>query len=526
MVATLANTPDQAGATVGDAAIRRSRRRDFLRKWDTRIALLLALATAALFLPVRPPHSMTRNPVPPESASVAIVVGPGYRAGPLHRWLLGPGYREMWNQPVRVQVLDLRGFAGGLRPLRTGGGMQTLALHFASAGGRQFVFRSIDKNPTQVLRPILRHTLIADLVQDQTSAELPAAPLVVAPLLDAVGVPHANPVLVVLPDDSLLGEFRAVFAGLPGMLEEYPVGRTGSQLRGLDSDSVIDGQELLWRLDAGPDNQVGARGFLTARLMDLFFNDWDRHQGQWRWQRRVSGKDTVWSPLPRDRDQAFVSYDGLLLDLARLVEPKLVKFGSAYPRLVGLMHNSRDIDARFLAGLDRRVWDSTAAFLVARLTDSVIDLAVGRIPEAHRRLSGPVLASLLKQRRNRLPQIATEFYGELASRVELHATDAAELVQIVHASDGSVVVRLSPRSGDGARPFVDRKFDPDETREIRFFLRGGDDRVEVSGEGTSPIRLRRFEARTPTVSPDSLRIPPRPAADRAPPGSPAGGHPQ
>src|ERR1700747_1114929 len=63
----------------------------------------------------------------PSAAQAAETVAAGvrYRAGWLRRRLLGAHYRELWATPLRVPVLDLGGFAGGLTPQKSGGGRET-----------------------------------------------------------------------------------------------------------------------------------------------------------------------------------------------------------------------------------------------------------------------------------------------------------------------------------------------------------------------------------------------------------------
>src|ERR1700704_6828265 len=82
--------------------------------------------------------------------------GPQYRAGGWRPLLLGKEYRSLWATPVTVPVLDLRTFAGGLRPISKGGGQQTKSLRLAATDGREFFFRSVDKDPAAVLPPELR----------------------------------------------------------------------------------------------------------------------------------------------------------------------------------------------------------------------------------------------------------------------------------------------------------------------------------------------------------------------------------
>src|SRR5919107_1474405 len=163
------------------------------------------------------------------SSTRDTLVAPGthYRAGGLHQLLLGREYRSLWSTPIAVQLLDLSTFAGGLRAVSKGGGQQTKSLRLVGADGREFFFRSIDKDPSATLPEELRGTVAGRIVRDQTSSAFPTAPLVVDRLLTAAGILHGEPRLYVLPHDSRLGEFEAEFAGLVGFLEERIGGPDG-----------------------------------------------------------------------------------------------------------------------------------------------------------------------------------------------------------------------------------------------------------------------------------------------------------
>ncbi len=120
--------------------------------------------------------------------TVMITPGARYRTGGLHNLFFGRHYRDLWATPIRVERLDLDRFAGGLRPTRLGGGKQTHSLRFAGADGREYQFRSVDKDPSPLLPEDLRRTVAQRIFQDQISAGHPAAPLVVSPILAAAGV--------------------------------------------------------------------------------------------------------------------------------------------------------------------------------------------------------------------------------------------------------------------------------------------------------------------------------------------------
>src|SRR5690348_16324636 len=137
--------------------------------------------------------------------SVAAVPGARYGAGGFHRWFAGEGYRDLWTTTLRVPVLDLHSFAGGLHPLKEGGGMQTKNLRFATNRGQEYVFRLVDKKATGT-PPELRFTPLNWFFQDGVSASHPAAAELAAPILVATGVLHPTALLMWMPDDPALGE--------------------------------------------------------------------------------------------------------------------------------------------------------------------------------------------------------------------------------------------------------------------------------------------------------------------------------
>ncbi|HEV8266673.1 MAG TPA: hypothetical protein VGR00_00510, partial [Thermoanaerobaculia bacterium] len=202
---------------------------------------------------------------------VTVAPGPEYAAGGFHRFILGAHYRDLWTTPIEAEVLDLGTFAGGLTPKRRGGGKQTASLRFVGADGREYAFRSVNKDPSPVLPPELRETIAGRVLRDQISSSHPGAPLVVAPLLAAAGVLHAEPRLVVLPDDPRLGEFRSEFAGKLGYLEERPTGGEAEGDGELDELRKVIGSDTLFRwVEKSGKDRVDAEAFLRARLLDLF----------------------------------------------------------------------------------------------------------------------------------------------------------------------------------------------------------------------------------------------------------------
>lgn len=452
-----------------------------------------ALAAVAVFVPGATAQSQAGGGAAGAPDTVRVAAGPQYGAGWIHRFFFGDHYRDLWTTPISVPTLDLDSFAGGLEVTRRGGGEQTKSLRLKGADGRQYQFRSIDKDPSLALSPVLRQTAARDIVRDQASAGHPAASLVVSPILGAVGVLHAEPKVFVLPKGHpRLGAFDEEFGGMLGTLEERPTDSEGEENGFAGAAEIIDSDELLRRTEDSPEDQVDGRAFLAARLTDLFLGDWDRHRDQWRWARFGDALPRRWQPIPRDRDQAFVRFDGFLLIVARTSSPQLVKFGPDYPGMLGLTWNGRDLDRRFLVGLEWPVWDSIAGDLQSHLTDEVIESAVAALPPPYLELDSARLAGALKQRRDGLPEAARRYYRHLAGEVEVHATDRDE---IAHAErvDGrftELTLSVADDTGVPGEPYYRRRFDADETDEVRLFLHGGSDHALVRGPGDGGVRIR------------------------------------
>lgn len=481
--------------------------------------------------------------------SVSIPAGSQYGAGRFHRWFAGEGYRDLWTTPIHVPILDIHTFHGGLKPLKEGGGMQTKNLHFETSRGDEWVFRLVDKKATGT-PPELRGTPLNWFFQDGVSASHPGAAELAAPILVATGVLHPTAVLMWMPDDPALGEFRADFANKLGMIEEFPnvpkseteiankeaegkgekgvkddkaekaeklekkdkeaAGKLARDTADLKPDTakkennekkekaknegekapgfagatkIIDSPELLKLLNTDAKEHVDARAFLMARLSDFLINDNDRHAGQWKWARLPTGSKDDWEPIARDRDHAFVSYDGFENELGRKFRPSLVVFNGTV-NVPGLT-SPNDLDERLLAGLEKPAWDSVARELKARVTDSVIVAATKAMPPGYQ-TTAPQTIAILKQRRDAIPAAADRYYAQLAARVQVHGTDSADFATVRRLPDGSVSVHLE----SGGKSYFSRTFHPGETHEILVYLHDGADTAVVTGHSESSILVR------------------------------------
>ncbi len=451
-----------------------------------RIVRTLAIAIAFLVGSGAGGGAQVVPPPPPGTDFVTVIAGEDYEASGFYRLFAGAGYRDLWTTPIRVPVADLAALGGGLTARRVGGGMTTRTLHLDGEDGRRYVLRSVDKVPADLIGELVG-TPLEEVLQDQMSSFHPSGAVVVARLLEAVDVLHVTPTLVVVPDDPRLGEFREDFAGMLALFEERPDDGPGGTAGFAGARQVVQTDRLFEIMEEQAGQRIQTTEFLRSRLVDLLVGDRDRSMNNHLWA-GIDQPDggTLWRPIPRDRDQAFVQFDGVLKKLARYYDRRLVAFGSDYPNVFGLTRNAWDIDRTFLVSLSRAEWDATVAHVQARLDDDVIDEAVRRMPSAHHAVIGERLAEQIRARRDELQQASEELYRVVFESADVHLTDQDEVVTVRRIGDGSLEV-LSEMDGETT---FQRTFAPDETREVRLYLHGGDDVGQIVGGGPEDIQLR------------------------------------
>jgi hypothetical protein len=441
----------------------------------------LTIASAGIALP-----AVSQTTPQPSADSATVVPGPEYKAGFFTRFLVGSGYRDLWTTPIRVPVLDMDHFAGGLTPLKTGHtGGQTISLHVIGADGNEYLLRSVDKHVK--LAPEVSSGAVAWLLRDQISAGFATGALIVAPLMRASGVLHEEPTLAVIPDSPRLGEYRKQFAGELVWVEGRARGPGGAE--GSDEDvpgfagasKIVKTEKAMAEINSSPDERFDSRGYLTARLMDIVIGDWDRGHLQWWFARFGDKHEHLWRPVPHDRDWAFANHNGFIYSLIRPDVPWFVLYQPKYPNLIGLESQAWGQDRRLLQDLERPVWDSTAAWLKAQLTDAVIDDAVAQLPPPEQKLYGERMRRALRGRRDAIPSMAASFYTTMAGQADVHTIAVPSVVTITRRPD-TIEINLRTRDGEG-ETYYDRRFDRQTTREVRLYLDGGPDSVAVSGAG-------------------------------------------
>ncbi|UCS92479.1 metallophosphoesterase [Echinicola marina] len=425
--------------------------------------------------------------------TVKVSISEQYHANRQQEKWYGTNYRKIWSEEVAFRVFDISKERGGMKIVKRGGGMQTKSLRLEDSSGKQYVLRSVEKYPAAAIPEVLRKTVAIDIVQDQISASNPYGAIMIPPLADALKVYHTHPELVWLPDDPALGIYQQEFGNAVYLYEERETSPEGLS----DEDyKFYSTEKMLKKRLEDQDYVLDQKNVLRARLLDLFIGDWDRHDDQWRWIGIEHKEGREFLPMPRDRDQAFFVNQGILPKIAsrKWIMPKFQGFDDHLRDINGFMFNGRYFDRSFLNDLDREDWEDELDRFQEKMDSNTIEGAIATLPKTIQDILREEhhINSTLNFRKSWIKEEALKYYGFLAENVDVYGTNKDELFEIRHEPDGKVDVEITKitKKGKLEQKFFSRKFDPEETKEVRIYGLNGDDKFNIIGKGPGKIKIR------------------------------------
>ncbi|WP_428742556.1 ShlB/FhaC/HecB family hemolysin secretion/activation protein [Tenacibaculum sp.] len=412
------------------------------------------------------------------------------KVGGFYKFMWGDLHREKYGKTIKVPVLELEKVFGGLQPIRRGGGNQTNSLRLENSEGKQFVLRSMVKDGSRIMGGILKGTFLIDVVQDIFTMSHPYAAFVIPDMAEAVNIYHTNPRLYYLPKQPALGQYNDIFGGGLYLLEERPAGDRSELDNFGNSEDIISTFDVLEKIRKNGKHSVDQEWAIRSRLFDMVIGDWDRHEDQWRWAsfKTEDGK-TYYRPIPRDRDQPFSKFDGVMIPLFQQFAPlvknmqtfdydiKNMKWYNNYPRF---------FDAEFLNELTLEDWYTQAEYIQQHLTDEVIEKSIQQLPKAIYDIDGKETIAKIKARRDKLKDIAKRYYTKQAKTVQVIGTDKDDQFIIKRLDDDETNVTVYRKDGE----IYNRTFKTKETKEIQLYGLNGDDEFLISGDVNDGILLR------------------------------------
>ena len=425
--------------------------------------------------------------------------------GNFYRSLWGDRYRKYYSTPVEAPTVNLDTLFGGLKPVRKGGGHQSVSLRLEDKEGREYVMRALRKNAVQYLQAVafkdqyiegqFNDTFTQALLLDIFTGAHPYAPFTIGKLSDAVDVFHTNPVLYYVPKQNALGAFNEEFGDALYMIEERAASGHGDKKSFGYSDKLISTDDMLKKIHKDEDIVVDEASYIRARLFDMVIGDWDRHEDQWRWAEFKEDGKKVYRPVPRDRDQAFsIMSDGALLGTATKLIPGLKLLRSYDDELKNPKWFNTEpypLDVALIAQSDKSVWDQQVQTIKQNLTDAVIDEALAIMPAEVTDGTIDEIKRKLRGRRDNLHNISEAYFGTINKFSVVTGTNKDDWFVIERMPQGKTkITGYRIKKGQKADVFHSRIYSCEHTKEIWLYGLDDDDRFEVTGYGDKLIMLR------------------------------------
>ena len=159
--------------------------------------------------------------------------------------------------------------------------------------------------------------------------------------------------------------------------------------------------------------------------------------------------------------------------------------------LKNLNFKSWAFDKTFLNELDAPSWEKLVKDFQNRLTDSVIENAVKKLPKEVYEASSPKIEGRLKSRRNTLLPNAMKYYRFISNTVDISGTDEEELFEI-KKQEKDIVISIYRLTKDekSDKKIYERIFKSEETRFINLNGLGGNDRFFIEEDLSSDIKIK------------------------------------
>ncbi len=441
----------------------------------------------------------------PQAVDVSIYTEEETNVSGFFKSVWGNHYRDVYSTKIHAQVATLDTLYGGLEVVRKGGGHQTRSLRLKSKEGRELNMRALRKSATQYLQTVLfkenyvqndfGQTAVEDLVLDFYTAAHPYAFMVVPDLSDAAQIYHTSPKLYFIPKHKHLGAFNSEYGDELYMIEERPEKNYSHERNFGYADDIESTHDIIEKIREDEEHKIDENAFIRARLFDMLIGDWDRHQDQWRWaQFDKENGDHYYKPIPRDRDQVFSNFDGVLLDIARAISmpaQQLQVYDEKLKNIKWMNSAGIKLDRILIQQAGKEAWLEHAKFIQDHVTDNVIDRAFLKVPKEVQDQTLQNIKEKLKGRRNNLQNIAERYYKHLNKLVILTGTDKDDHIDVNRTADGKTHVKISRIiGGKKDKVIVDRTFNKKITKEIWIYGLDDEDVFEVTGKASNLIFTR------------------------------------
>lgn len=421
----------------------------------------------------------------------------------------GAKYKDAYSKSVTAQVASLDTLFGGLKVINETKGSDYNSLLLTDQRGNRYRMRKMGKKALQISRKIVFDDNKNELSESEKvdapnmkgqgigfyTASHPYAVMAVPGLARAINIFYTTPQLYYVPKQKRLGNYNETFGDELYLISIEP--SESSEGEGLFKypDDVETTDDILIKLQKTGDVALDEENYIKSRLFDMLIGYWDREPDHWQWAEYFNSyKKNVFVPIPKNRDNAFSSFEGNISDLTRSLfngsfESQV--YGKDITDLKRFNKESIILDRALLENSGRSQWKYLAKSIQDSLTDAVIEKAFNEIPQEVQDESLADIKQKLKDRRENLVTIADKYYTFLSTLQTVVGTDYDDIFEITRLPDGKTNIKTFTNiNGVKSDTLTDRTYSHKDTKEIWVYGLSGKDTFIVNGRENDLIYIR------------------------------------
>ncbi len=421
----------------------------------------------------------------------------------------GAKYKNAYAQPVKAKTATLDTLYGGLKVVNENKAADYNSLLLTDKKGKRYSMRPMGKKALQVSRQLVfedntnepsktESTEIPTIKGQEFNfytATHPYAVLAIPEMARALDIFYTQPRLYYVPKQKSLGNYNETYGNELYLISEEPSEKSEGEGFFNYPDEVQTTDDILIELRKTGNVFVDEENYIKSRLFDMLIGNWDRGQDHWRWAEFKDGGNThAYVPIPTNRDNAFSSFEGNILDVTRSLFSGTKQshvYGEDLNDLKWFNKEGIVLDRALLANSGREQWKYLARILQDRITDAVIESAFNAIPEAVQDEALEDIKQKLKARKANLVEIADSYFTYLSTLQTIVGTDYNDRFEITRLPDGKTQVRsFNTINGIASDTLIDRTFSSKDTREVWVYGLSGSDTFVVDGTENDLIYIR------------------------------------
>lgn len=405
-----------------------------------------------------------------------------------YNYLWGEHYRKIYSIPVSVPAVTLQTLQGGLKVVEQAADFQGLLLennrkqlYLLKPLGGYTTFLESSFFQEVYNKKAFKNTYLDQFIGDAYTIINPYTFITADYLAKSAGLYSNNSRIFYLPQYSTKD---TVSDGTPianKLVTVIDVPDFNTR------PNIILTEQLLDTIRINKNFQVNQELYIRERLLDMMLGDWNKIPENWNWKGQERGDSILFAPIVIDRNHSFTKVDGILFKqmLHVLGLGFIVNYDSSLKSVKKENTLGFALDMALCSQSDLEVWMQQAAFIRQTLTDAVIDEAFSMLPKGIDNAEIKHIMKIVRERRDKLDEIAKSYFTQLQRTPVLTGTDRADRFIIDRHNPDSLFIRIFDIE-TGQKVF-DRKYSRKMTKEVWLYGLEGDDRYEVNGQANKEM---------------------------------------